>query len=687
MNPDAPSKVTAAHLKRDAYLYVRQSTLRQVLENTESTQRQYALRQRAVALGWLLERIIVIDDDQGQSGASAEHRKGFQQLVAEVGMGRAGIVLGLEVSRLARNNSDWHRLLEICALTETLILDEDGIYDPTHFNDRLLLGLKGTMSEAELHVLRGRLQGGIRSKARRGELRMSLPIGFVYDTDGHVGLDPDQQVRQALHTFFRAYQHTGAATATVKYFRQQGLMFPRRPRDGIHSGQLVWGPLAHSQALQVLRNPRYAGVFVFGRSRTHQTTDGRRYQKRLPQEQWHTLLPNAHPGFISWDQYQQNQRRLRECALAYGQDHRKSPPGEGPALLQGLVVCGRCGQRMTVRYHTRTRGLYPRYLCQRAGIEHGTRICQSIGGVGLDEAIGELLIQMVEPLTLEAAFAVQEELQSRLEEADRLRQQQVTRARYEAELARQRYLQVDPQHRLVADSLEADWNEKLRALAAAQEHYERQRQEDRVVMDDQHKAQILALVTDFPRLWRDPKTADRERKRMVRLLIEDVTLTQAQQITAQIRFRGGATRTLSLPLPLGWGSARKTSPQVLAAIDRLLDDHTEGQIAPELNRQGLRTGGGVPFTTVLVGDIRRRYRLKSRYDRLREAGMLTVSEMARVLGISTGRVKIWRQKGLLRAYAYNEFQHLYEPVGADAPVKCRGRELAKRRRFPEVGAT
>ena len=687
MTPDPPSKVTAAHLKRDAYLYVRQSTLRQVLENTESTQRQYALRQRAVALGWPLERVIVIDDDQGQSGASAEHRKGFQQLVAEVGIGHAGIVLGLEVSRLARNNSDWHRLLEICALTETLILDEDGIYDPTHFNDRLLLGLKGTMSEAELHVLRARLQGGIRSKARRGELKTSLPVGFVYDAEGHVGLDPDQQVQQALHTFFRVYQHAGSATAAVKHFRQQGLLFPRRPRDGIHSGQLLWVPLVHWQALQILRNPRYAGAFVFGRSRMHSTADGRRRQKLLPQEQWHTLLPNAPPGFITWDQYQHNLRRLRECALAYGPDRRESPPGEGPALLQGLVVCGRCGRRMTVRYHTRTRGLYPRYVCQYAGIEHGTRICQSIGGVGIDEALGERLIQMVEPLTLETAFAVQEELQSRLEEADRLRQQQVARAHYDAELARQRYMQVDPQHRLVADSLEADWNEKLRALAAAQEHYERQRQEDRVALDDQRKTQILALVTDFPRLWRDPKTPDRERKRMVHLLIEDVTLTQAKQITAQIRFRGGATRTLTLPLPLGWGSARKTSAQVLAAIDQLLGEYTEGQIAPQLNRQGLRAAGGVPFTIRLVGSLRRRYRLKSRYDRLREAGMLTVSEMASALGISAGRVKIWRQKGLLRAHAYNELQHLYEPVGEDAPVKCQGSELAKRRRFPEVSAT
>jgi DNA invertase Pin-like site-specific DNA recombinase len=687
MNDDHHLKVTADHLKRDAYLYIRQSTIRQVIEHTESAKRQYALRQRAVALGWPLERIIVIDDDQGQSGVSAENRKGFQQLVAKVGMGHAGIVLGLEVSRLARNNSDWHRLLEICGLSQTLILDEDGLYDPTQFNDRLLLGLKGTLSEAELHVIKARLQGGIRSKARRGELRTPLPVGFIYDSEGHVVLDPDQQVQQALRTFFQAYHQTSSATATVKHFRKRGLLFPSRPRCGLDKGQLHWGPLVHSQALGILHKPRYAGAFTFGRSRVYKTPDGRVNQKMLPQDQWHTLLPDTHPGYITWEQYQQNQQQLRECAQAHGQDRRKSPPGEGPALLQGLVVCGICGQRMTVRYNARKRSLRPRYVCQRQGIEHAKQICQSVPGMGIDEDVGELLVHMVEPMTLEAAFAVQEELQSRLEEADRLRKQQVERARYEADLARHRYMQVDPRNRLVADSLEADWNDRLRALAETQEQYERQRQEDRVTLDEKSRAQILSLVTDFPRLWRDPKTPDRERKRMVRLMIEDVTLIQAEQITAHVRFKGGAARTLTLSLPLSWGKARKTSPEVLAAIDRLLDEYTEGQIATELNRRGLRTGGGVPFTTLLVGNIRRIYRLKTRYDRLREVGMLTVSEVARKLGVAADTVKIWRRKGLVRAYPYNENQHLYEPIGEDAPVKCQGSELSKRRRFPEVTST
>jgi DNA invertase Pin-like site-specific DNA recombinase len=291
-------KITPRHLRRQAYLYVRQSTLRQVVENTESTQRQYALRQRAVALGWPIEQVVVIDRDLGHSGASAADREGFQQLVRDVGLGRAGLVMGLEVSRLARNSTDWHRLLEICALTETLILDEDGLYDPAHFNDRLLLGLKGTMSEAELHVLRARLRGGIVNKARRGELEVPLPVGFVYDAAGRVGLDPDRQVQETLRAFFQTFRRTGSATATVKAFRDQQIAFPRRARYGAHQGETLWGRLEHSRVLWVLHNPRYAGAFFFGRSRHRHTADARLVSERLPREEWTALIPNAHVGHV-----------------------------------------------------------------------------------------------------------------------------------------------------------------------------------------------------------------------------------------------------------------------------------------------------------------------------------------------------------------------------------------------------
>jgi DNA invertase Pin-like site-specific DNA recombinase len=571
---NAHQKVTATHLKRNAYLYVRQSTIRQVFENTESTQRQYALQQNAIALGWSQERIIVIDTDLGQSGASAIDREGFQRLVSEVGMGRAGIVLGLEVSRLARNSTDWHRLLEICALTDTLILDEDGVYDPAHFNDRLLLGLKGTMSEAELHVLRARLQGGILNKAKRGELFIRPPLGLTYNTEGQCILDPDQQVQDSLRLLFATFRRTGSAMATVKAFRQQGIMFPRRLRSGPGKGDLVWAPLEHGHVLRILHNPRYAGAFVYGRFHSRKTIEGSLIVTRIPQEQWFTFIPDAHDGYIRWEEFEHNQKRLNENAQILGGDRRHGPPREGPALLQGLTLCGRCGKRMTLRYHVRKAGLEPDYVCQREGIAHAESICQQIPGAGIDRLIGDVLVEAVSPMTLDVALTVQQELQSRLDEADRLRQKQVERARYEADLAQRRYMKVDPDNRLVADTLEADWNHKLRALTEAQHEYERRRETDRKLLNEEQRAAVLSLATDFPRLWGDPNTPDRERKRMVRLLLEDVTLIRDKEITVHVRFKGGATRTLRLQLPLNAWKLRMTSSEVVAEVDRLLDELT-----------------------------------------------------------------------------------------------------------------
>lgn len=682
---DPHQKIRPDHLKRSAFLYVRQSTLHQVFHNTESTQRQYALKQRAVALGWPVERVTVIDNDLGHSGASVADREGFQKLVAEVGMGHAGIVLGLEVSRLARNCSDWHRLLEICGLTDTLILDEDGLYDPGNFNDRLLLGLKGTMSEAELHVLRARLQGGIRNKARRGELKMPLPVGLAYDSQGRVILDPDRQVQQAVRTFFQAYRRLGSAFAVVRYFRQNELSFPRRLRGGLSRGRLIWGPLIHIRALQILRNPRYAGAYVFGRTRARKRPNGNDGYEVLPQEQWHTLIPDAHPGYITWQQYQENLQTLHACAQARGSDRRKSPPGQGPALLQGLVICGICGLRMTVRYHHCQGRQVPDYVCQREGVAHGHPVCQFVPGGGVDEAIGSLLLEMVQPVTLELAFAVQAELQTRLEEVDQLRRQEVQRARYEADLARSRFMQVDPKNRLVADALEADWNDRLRDLTEAQDRYEQQRQKDRMDWDEASRQKVLALTQDLPRLWHDPNTSDQDRKRMVRLLIEDVTLTKENQIRVQSRFKGGATRSLVVPLPQCAWQLRKTDPDIVSQVDRLLETHTEGQIAEELNRRGRRSGTGQPFTLRIVSKIRRAYHLKSRYDRLCEAGMLTLAEIAQELAVHPQTIKRWYRRGLLIGYPYNQKNEcLYQPVGESAPTKQQGVKLADRRQNRQV---
>src|SRR6516165_7080088 len=673
-------KVTAAHLKRNAYLYIRQSTPRQVLENVESTKRQYALQQRAIALGWPAERIVVIDTDLGHSGASAVDREGFQKLVAEVGTGHVGLVIGLEVSRLARNSSDWHRLLEICALTDTLILDEDGLYDPAHFNDRLLLGLKGTMSEAELHVMQARMRGGLLSKARRGELQVPLPVGFLYDAQGQVMLDPDQQVQQSIRFLFESFRRLGSAGAVVKAFRDAKLLLPHRPRGGPQDGELIWVKLSITQTLFVLHNPRYAGAFVFGRTRTRRTLQGARQQK-LPQEEWHTLRRGLHPGYLSWEHYQENERRLQENAHALGPDRRKSPPREGPALLQGLVICGICGERMKVVYHVRAGRRVPDYLCDGRTVDDPQPVCQWISGAQMDSAVGQLLLEIITPMAIEVSLAVQQELQARWDEVERLRKEQVERARYEVELAQRRYMRVDPDNRLVADTLEADWNRKLRALQEAQQEYEQQRQKDGMAIDEELRNRLHMLATDFPRLWRDPNTPDRERKRLAHLLLEDVTLIKREHLVIHVRFPGGATRTLQLPRPR---RATVTPAPVVAEVDRLLDHHPAAAIANILNSRGFRSGYGNPFTGRMIAHMRIEYGLQSRFERLRAKGMLTLDEMAQRLGLCTKQVKAWQVAGLLRAHLCNDKnEYLYEDPGPEPPRKAKGVRLSKRPQLRE----
>lgn len=678
MNTDANSKVQSRHLSRKAYLYVRQSTLRQVFENTESTQRQYGLQQRAIALGWQLDQVVVIDCDLGRSGASAVDREGFQRLVTEVGLGRAGIVMGLEVSRLARNSIDWHRLLEMCALADTLILDEDGVYDPAHFNDRLLLGLKGTMSEAELHVLKARLRGGILNKARRGELEMRLPIGFVHDAQGRTRLDPDTRIQDSVRQLLRTFQRTGSASATVKEFRQQRWQFPRHAMSGPHKGDVLWGELTHARVLFVLHNPCYAGAFTFGRSRQRKLPDGTSVCRHLPQDEWTTLIRDAHEGYQSWEDYEHNLQRLRENAMSHGEQRERTAPREGPALLQGLVICAVCNARMTVRYQPRGPRLWPTYVCQHQRVQAGAPVCQWIAGASLDVAVGELLVGMVTPMTLQLALQVQRELESRSAECDAMRRKEVERARYECDLARRRYMLVDPDNRLVADSLEAEWNEKLRALEQAQQTYEKQRAADTAGLNEAQRASIIALAKDFPRLWKDPRTPDRERKRMVRLLIADVTLLKGDKLTAQIRFNAGTTHTLHLELPKPSWELRRTPSAVVAQVDTLLQEHGDAEVARRLNALGVRSGWGYEFNHAIVRRIREQYGLKSRYDRLRERGLLTIEEMAQRLCVSRDTIKRWRRAGLLRAHRFGDRrEYLLEPPNDDAPIKHRHKGITR----------
>lgn len=671
-------RVTQQHLAHDAYLYIRQSTPRQVLENTESTQRQYALRDRAVALGWPLERVHVIDCDLGKSGSQSAGRDGFQKLVSEVALGKAGLVMGLEVSRLARNSADWHRLIELCSLAGALILDEDGIYDPANFNDRLLLGLKGTMSEAELHFLKARMRGGMINKARRGELEMRPPIGLVYRDDSVLILDPDTEVQAAMRLVFDTFDKTGSAMQTTKIFREQGLLFPRRIRTGLGNGELHWAQASHSRIIQVLHNPRYAGAFVYGRVRTRLLPDGKHSTIKVPRSDWQFVIPGINAGYISWEQFEVNQKRLAENAMGFGGMRNAGPAREGPALLQGRVICGICGERMGIHYSIAYHQVTPTYVCQEASVRKSEKVCQRVPGRVVDEAISNLLLELMQPMTLQVALAVQQEVEARIAETDALRRKHVERAQYEAELARRRYMNVDPDNRLVIDSLEAEWNNKLRTLAETQEQYEQQTQKQRMLVDSQTRNQLLSLAADFQHVWNDSSVEHRERKRILRLLIEDATLIGGEEIQVHVRLRGGATRSLNLARPLPIAQIRKTKPEVVTEIDGLLDLYCDREVAEVLNRNERRTWQGEVFNLKKIAHIRQAFNLKSRFSRLRARGLLTAKEMSERFDVTFTTINAWGRKGLLKKYNYdNDRRCLYEPPAATLLNKGHGGRGAK----------
>lgn len=674
MPTDLAMKIGADHLRRDAFLYVRQSSLRQVFENTESTKRQYALRDRAVALGWPIERIHVIDSDLGMSGAQATGRDGFQHLVTEVAMGHAGIVLGLEVSRLARNNADWHRLLELAALSHTLICDEDGVYDPAHFNDRLLLGLKGTMSEAELHVLKSRLQGGILNKARRGELEIALPVGLVYGPNARVCLDPDRQIQGTVRLVFDTFRETGSACAVLRRMRAQHILFPRRIARGIGKGEVLWGELDHSRVLEVLHNPRYAGAFVYGRRRTSYNAELKQVQLELKRENWQVLIRDAHPGYISWDEFERNELTLQRNAVGFSTSLRGGVPREGIALLQGRVLCGRCGSRMRVRYDAREGQQRPYYCCNEGTVRRAeSRNCQWVQGTAIDAAISALLLQTVAPAAIDVALAVQQEIAQRIEQAAALRQAQLQRCRYEAELARRRYVKVDPDNRLVADALEAEWNDRLRQLDALQREHERQQQADQTLLDEPSRKHIVDLAQDFPRVWNDRRTSALQRKKMLALLIEDVTLVSGSQIVVHVRWRGGKAQSITVDKPRPIALVRKTLPHVVQLIDELLETCTDVEVSQRLNELGHHNWRGDPFTHKKVRLVRITYGLKSRFQRLRQRGMLTSGELACRFGVCPTTVNHLGRQGILKRHTYDsDHRYLYEPPGDVNLVKGAG---------------
>ena len=654
-------KVAKDHLQRTAYLYIRQSTLRQVIENTESTRRQYALRERALELGWREDQVVVIDCDLGESGTA--DREGFRHLMAEVGLGHAGIVLGLEVSRLARDNIDWHRLLEVCATTNTLILDEDGLYSPQDHNDRLLLGLKGAMSAAELHVLRSRLRGGILSQAHRGALKLPLPAGFVYDSERNVVLDPDAEVRNSIRQLFSTFDRTGSSWGVVRHFEERGLTFPLRDGRGYSPGPVRWRPLTATRVRSVLRNPRYAGAFTYGRTRRGGSPNGSRIEQ-LGAEDWTVLIHDAHPGYIAWEQYERNVRTLEGNARTSLQGAAR----EGAALLQGIALCGVCGRNLIMQYNGGKRWSHVRYACNGGTGQHRTPRCQSMSARHVDQAIGQLLLGLVAPVTLELALSVEAEMQARDDEVAVLREQSVQRCREAAELAKRRFMEVDPGNRLVADVLESEWNQGLQSLRNAEEERDRLRQQDRILLDESVRQRVVELATDFPRLWNDPATPNREKKRMVRLLIEDVTLTRhGDHAHVGVRLRGGATRELDVSLQAAEHPA-KLPAAIVAEIGELLCRHTDARVADILNQRGRTGSRGQPFNTAMVAHVRHRRRLDTQRQMLRKKGMLTTAEFAELLSVSHDRVRALASRGLIRKCNASQTRFLYEPPGRHDPV-------------------
>jgi DNA invertase Pin-like site-specific DNA recombinase len=605
--PHRNLKIRPDHLERPAFVYVRQSTLFQVRENTASTARQYDLVQRAENLGWSKPSITVIDQDQGRSGTSAADRDGFQFLIAQVGLGQAGAVLSLEASRLARSCSDWYRLLEVCALTDTLVIDEDGVYDPSQYADRLLLGILGTMSEAELHWLRNRLLGGKLARAEQGELRMRPPAGLVFDAARRLVLDPDEQVQQAVRLLFDVFEQTGSALSVVKHFGKHRLLFPDRLWSKSHD-ELLWKPLRHGRVLDVLHNPRYAGVYVYGRTQTctrtlpHEPPRVKGKTRRVATADWPIVRHNAHPAYIPWEQFLRNQARLDDNCTARSND-RRGAVREGHALLQGLVLCGQCGRRMSVRY-TRN-GVTPSYECNQVHKQQGGRTCQFVRGDGIDAAVSRLFLEAIQPAQLEVSLATLEQIEDQTRQVEHQWQLRLERTHYETDLARRRFLAVDPENRLVARSLEKEWNEKLTAL----EQLERERVAlpagTNPRLSPEERQQILSLAEDLPALWHAPITAPAQRKQLLRLLVKDVTLSkEAASIRVAVRWQTDVCTTVDVPRPPRSCDACRTSAVVVERVRVLAIDHSDRQAADCLNEQGWKTGRGGSFTASKVQWIR-----------------------------------------------------------------------------------
>jgi DNA invertase Pin-like site-specific DNA recombinase len=646
------AKITASHLSRQAIVYLRQSSAAQVENNRESTDRQYALATKARDLGWRDDCIIIIDEDLGLSGSGSVARSGFARLTAEVALARVGLVLGLEVSRLARNNVDWHRLIDLAGLTDTLIGDGDGIYHPALFNDRLLLGLKGTMSEAELHVLRARLNGGIRNKAARGELRRGLPVGLVWgEIDGEVRFHPDEAVVTAIQNVFARFAETGSARRVWLWFRSEGLTFPLQMRQG---AEICWVEASYTAIHHVLTNPAYAGAYVYGKTRHETILDAAGVRKKrvrhLPRSEWQVLIPDHHPGFIDWQTYEANQERIARNTRP-GPHKVSGAVREGSALLQSLASCGHCGRRLHTHY--RGRSSAPGYHCSGKILVEGRGVyCLNIGGIQIDEAVTRAFIAALEPAKLDATLAAAERLEADRETTLKQWRLGVERATYEASRAERRYRAVDPDNRLVARGLERELEERLSAVEAAKAELARRERERPRALSQEERDRLLALGPDLALVWHAATTTPRDRKELLRALLEEVIIKVERDKAAAhltLRWKGGALSEIDLVLPRSRPATIRTDEDTIALLRRLAVHYPDTVIAGILNRQRRTTAYGHRFEAGRVGNLRRHWDIPCFEPKAEqsEGELLTIKKAAIVLAVAPSTIHRLLSDGII----------------------------------------
>ncbi|MGB7344808.1 MAG: recombinase family protein [Pirellulaceae bacterium] len=644
------TKITETHLQKRAYVYLRQSSMGQVRNHRESTERQYALQELARNLGWPIPRIILLDGDLGKSGTSSTDREDFKKLVTDVSLGKAGAVLAIEASRLARSNADWHRLIEICGITNTLIIDEDGCYDPCDFNDGLLLGLKGTMAQAELHFIRARLQGNKLNKARKGELRFPLPVGYVFDDLNCIVKDADEQVRSMIQLVFDYFQQCGSAYGVVQRFSKEKLDFPKRSYGGTWAGKLHWGRLTDSRVTGILKNPSYAGVYAFGRHQSvKEILENGEVRSRIscmPEENWLVNLRDHHEGYITFERYTQNLEQLSRNRTNAKEMVLSGPAREGLALLQGLLICGCCGRRLTPRYRGNG-GIYPTYQCnwrKREGLSKSA--CLTVQCPPLDRAVESRVLDVLSDEQLQVAINAHELVMQRHEQIDTQWKMRLQRSEYEAELAQRRYEQVDPNNRLVASTLEQRWNDALIELQDVQNQIDCLQQQSQQ-FTSQQRDEVLALAKNLPKLWYDTATAWKDKKRILQLLIRDITVTKPEQRVTllQVRWQGGDEEELRIELPQPVSDRWRHDEVLIERVRAMAKTLDDTQIAERLNSEGVKTNKGNPFTIKSIKWIRHKHSIPLADDR--KEGELTVKEVAERMGVRTGVIYYWIGKGLV----------------------------------------